>query len=84
VPEQQQRPSSAASNRNNDELEYLERLRQIRQQNYNERKNLQAKQDADSAVDRKKKIDALRVSNRLNYQGVSFVTNPRYLFCALV
>lgn len=61
APEPQQKPPSAAANRNKEELEYLEKLKQIRQQNYNERRNLQARQAAEDAEERKKKIEALRV-----------------------
>ena len=47
--------------------EYLEKLRQIRQQNYNERRNLQAKMQVDKnpqaeAEERKRKADALKVN----------------------
>ncbi|XP_060569849.1 serine/threonine-protein kinase Nek1-like isoform X2 [Ruditapes philippinarum] len=62
--QQQQRPSSAASARNREEQEYLEKLKQIRQQNYNERRNIQAKissdKNPDAAAERKKKADDLK------------------------
>ncbi|KAK3599925.1 hypothetical protein CHS0354_012567 [Potamilus streckersoni] len=57
----QQRPPSGISNRNRDEHEYLEKLRQIRMQNFNERKNIQGqlKEELDSEA-RRKKAEALR------------------------
>jgi hypothetical protein len=63
--QQQLRPSSAASARNREEQEYLEKLKQIRQQNYNDRRNIQAKissdKNPDAAAERKKKADDLKV-----------------------
>ncbi|XP_052793633.1 serine/threonine-protein kinase Nek1-like isoform X2 [Mya arenaria] len=51
---------SAADARNREEQEYLEKLRQIRQQNYNERRNMQAHGDKAGAEERKKKAEALK------------------------
>lgn len=78
--QQQQRPPSAASSRNREEQEYLEKLRQIRQQNYMERRNIQAKiasdKNTDAAEERKKKAEALKVwklcsfSSSLSYQSL--------------
>ncbi|XP_052226578.1 serine/threonine-protein kinase Nek1-like isoform X2 [Dreissena polymorpha] len=58
-----QKPTPAGGDRNKEEQEYLERLRQIRQQNYNERRNLQAKVEQNrnpNAEERKKKAEALK------------------------
>jgi len=57
-------PSTPASSRNREEQEYLEKLKQIRQQNYHERRNLQARHGGDAeaaAEERKKKAEALKV-----------------------
>ncbi|KAL4230394.1 Serine/threonine-protein kinase Nek1 [Mactra antiquata] len=65
ISESEQKAPSAAAVRNKEEQDYLEKLRQIRQQNYNERKNLHAKMEHDknpqlAADERKKKAEALK------------------------
>ena len=76
VPERQQdRPSSAASSRNREEQEYLEKLRQIRQQNYQERKMILGKNNPElEAEERKKKAEALKVI--FTFIKPSYAFNP--------